>query len=572
MKKFLYGSLLYFLALLTGCSNEEELISGNIGSNSYVLKVRVENTVGTRTTVNESNQVLWVEGDTIGVFMEGASVSVPFIYSGMTGDVANFTGDMPEGKPVAAFYPYNETAELEEGSLSVILPNTYAYTGNSNGPMLGLPDGEDGLYFKHLWGLLKVTIEDIPAEAEKLVVEANYWDSNLYSYFIIDDIEDTEAILKGNSYGDYHVVTYNFTSDMLGQTETFYIPLPTGAYSSALKVKLQNAKGDNLWYKPAKPTIQRGTICELPVIDAIEPIAVITSHENEYSFSGYETYTTLNLKGIIKNFYMVDEVGIQLVSEPNYRHEYYFAYGGAKYLDGRERKFEQTVDVYPGKNTYTISWNGKGTDYCEVKGDTTFVVYYEETPVIADAVDMGLSVKWASHNIGASKTTEYGGLYIWGDITGTDLRLEDENCYGESGGPDIISGNPMYDIATAKWGGKWRMPTKEEMKELLTNTSQEFVTINEVKGVLFTSRITGNKLFFPAAGFNYGYHDLRSRGTGGRYWSGEGYYDIFQHMDSELFALTYEGNDENMLEIMDIMMTYYTFGCSVRPVYGDIPK
>lgn len=564
MKRILYGSLVLILTILTGCNNKNELVSTGDGPYSFTLKVKVENSADSRTTIDESNQVLWTEGDQIGVFAEGSSSPIPFTYSGMTGDVANFTGEMPQGKIVAAYYPYNETATLEGTTLTVELPEKYDYSeGYTNGPMLGQPDGENSLYFKHLCGMLKVTIENIPAEAAQLAVQCTSWpDPGLYGDFLIEDITAEEPILVDDTF-EHQSVIYNFTSDLTGQTKTFYIPLPPTTYP--LEISLRSAENNIIWYKKASVTVKRGTIIELPEIETTQPMAAITSHENGYSFSGYKTYTTIDVSGVIKNFYSVNSVKINLQTETDNRYEEYFIYGGAAYPDGKEVTFKHTLDVYPGNNIYTISWEGKDTSYKEVQGSSTFCINYEEIPIIAEAVDLGLSVKWASHNIGASKENEYGGLYIWADPTGTNLRKEDTNINESNETIAEISGNPLFDIAANKWGGLWRLPTNEELTELISRCFANIETIDGVQGIRLTSQINGNSIFLPAAGYNYGYHDLRDRGSLGRYWSGNGYYDITGHFYFDIFGLEFSISEEGLN--MDVGSHYYTFGYSVRPVH-----
>lgn len=570
MKKLIYASTLFALALLSGCTNQEDIISND--SDTFVLKVKVENTTGSRTTIDENNQVLWSEGDQIGVFVEGNSTPIPFTYSGMTGETANFTGDMPEGKLVAAYYPYNENTKLEGTVLSAELPSEYEYSENrTNGPMLGQPDGENGLYFKHLCGMLKLTIGDIPTGAAKLRV-TNRNDYPLYGTYRVEDITVQDPILTTNNSYNRQSIIYHFTPDQATQQKTFYVPIIPSTYS--LEIALLDENDNRLWYKMGVPTVKRATIVELPFIDTTRPTVVVTSHENQYSFTGCMTYTTLDIAGVIKNFYSVDDVSFDLKTTLNERHENYYIYGGAKYPYGKEKAFTHTLDVYPGENVYTISWKGKGTDDQYVEEKSTFIVNYEEIPVIADAVDMGLSVKWASHNIGATKESDYGGLYIWGDKTGTDLRKEDE-VYADfmNNKVDLISGNPTYDIAVNKWGDQWRLPTEKEFDELL---DAEFITqavevVDGVTGIRFTNTNNGNSIFLPAAGYNYGYHDLRERETLGRYWTGSEHYDFFGHMDSNIFGLNFNINKEtNEIIRIGTGSIYYTFGLSVRPVYGPL--
>lgn len=265
MKRILYGSLLFILAILTGCNDKNEMHTGYRPA-TFTVKVKMENTRDSRTMTDESNQVFWTEGDRIGVFVEGSTAPIPFTYSGTTDDVANFTGNsIPQGKIIAAYYPYNETASLEGTTLTVELPGDYDYSENhTDGPMIGQPDGENILYFKHLCGLLEVTINDIPAGAAKLAVESSSESSpDLYGKFRIPDITAVAPVLKDNTDGRQRI-NYQFTSDLTGQDRTFYIPLPPASYP--LEISLRDDSDNKIWSKKTTVTIKRRTITELPEV------------------------------------------------------------------------------------------------------------------------------------------------------------------------------------------------------------------------------------------------------------------------------------------------------------------
>lgn len=108
-------------------------------------------------------------------------------------------------------------------------------------------------------------------------------------------------------------------------------------------------------------------------------------------------------------------------------------------------------------------------------------------------VDLGLSVKWATCNVGATYPHQSGDRFKWGETTPSDY-LSPSKTTGKV--MDNISGNPNYDAARAKWGGSWRMPTVEEFEELFKKCFVKWTTQNGVEGCLITAR-NGNSIFLP---------------------------------------------------------------------------
>ncbi|MBR6602253.1 MAG: hypothetical protein IKK87_10525 [Bacteroidaceae bacterium] len=146
------------------------------------------------------------------------------------------------------------------------------------------------------------------------------------------------------------------------------------------------------------------------------------------------------------------------------------------------------------------------------------------------AVDLGLSVKWACCNVGASVPEGYGGYYAWGETEEkSDYDRDTYQYYIDTDGDgykewqDIgsnISGT-SYDVAHVKWGGGWRMPTRDEIKELCEKCSWELTTVNGIRGYKVTGP-NGNSIFLPAAGSRLG-TEVVGRGSDGCYWSGKLY-------------------------------------------------
>ena len=132
-------------------------------------------------------------------------------------------------------------------------------------------------------------------------------------------------------------------------------------------------------------------------------------------------------------------------------------------------------------------------------------------------VDLGLSVKWATCNVGASKPEEYGNHYAWGE-TSTKSNYSSDNSVTWGKKLNDIGGNPNYDVARKQWGSPWRLPTEAEFEELRQNCTWTWTTQNGVSGYKVTSRKNGNSIFLPAAGWRYG-ASLDSQGASGYYWS-----------------------------------------------------
>ena len=143
-----------------------------------------------------------------------------------------------------------------------------------------------------------------------------------------------------------------------------------------------------------------------------------------------------------------------------------------------------------------------------------------------DYVDLGLpsGLMWATCNVGASSPEEYGDYYAWGE-TKTKKKYTAKNSvtykkkkYGD------ISGNPSCDVARAKWGGSWRMPTEAELDELLDsdNCTWTWTTQGGHNGYKVTSKKNGNSIFLPATGWREG-TSLYAAGKYGYYWSSTPY-------------------------------------------------
>ena len=168
-------------------------------------------------------------------------------------------------------------------------------------------------------------------------------------------------------------------------------------------------------------------------------------------------------------------------------------------------------------------------------------------------VDLGLSVKWATCNVGASSPSDYGDYYAWGETsTKSSYTKENSKTYGKS--MNDIGGNSSYDVARARWGGSWRLPTDAEFQELIDKCTWTWTTQGGHNGYKVTGK-NGKSIFIPAAGCRYGSSPYNV-GNLGRYWSSTP--DESDTIGAYFF--TFYSSDHG------VDWSYRNYGHSVRPV------
>ena len=250
------------------------------------------------------------------------------------------------------------------------------------------------------------------------------------------------------------------------------------------------------------------------------------------------------------------------------------AYGVAyqKYKSGQEFDFETAAKVektgVPTDNQATFSLTGleENTLYAVMayaKVGDNIVKAAQTIMFTTDCryVDLGLSVKWAKWNVGAESVNEYGSYVGWGDPTG-ELVSPYEGVYANGNTSDCISGDPKYDIATAKWGSHWRLPTREEFEEMISASGSVWSYKNEGGIQKYVATFpNGKTLEFPINGF-MDYSCTTSAYTShGFYWTGDA-----QNNGTEPYYLHI--SSPRALELTIGSKKTHLF---VRPVYVDDP-
>ena len=198
---------------------------------------------------------------------------------------------------------------------------------------------------------------------------------------------------------------------------------------------------------------------------------------------------------------------------------------------------------------------------------------------LPEAIDLGLSVKWASFNLGASSPEGYGNYYAWGEV----LPKEEYSwttykwCYGRSNRTltkynhnesyGIVDNkytlDPEDDAAYVSLGENWRIPSTEEGMELWNNSSCTWTRDYNgtgVAGMVVTSTkpgYTDKSVFFPAIGYDYNgghIHDIPA-GVHVLYW----YSSEYDFGASSLFDAAFGASPIHLIEDR-------CYGLMIRPV------
>ena len=188
-------------------------------------------------------------------------------------------------------------------------------------------------------------------------------------------------------------------------------------------------------------------------------------------------------------------------------------------------------------------------------------------------VDLGLpsGTLWATCNVGANVPEQFGDYFAWGETApkgsydwsnykwcdGDQYSLT-KYCSDSSLG--IVDNktelDPEDDAAFVNWGPSWRMPTEDQIRELVQRCNWTWTTVNGVRGSLVTGR-NGKSIFLPAAG-KIGGHSNYSVGTSGYYWS--------LTLDTSSGPAFGHGFDFTQAGHVGYFGGHRCKGCTVRPV------
>ena len=246
--------------------------------------------------------------------------------------------------------------------------------------------------------------------------------------------------------------------------------------------------------------------------------------------------------------------------------------GGGTYVIGTE----VTLTATPTSEEYVfVKWNDGNTSsqrVIKVIANETYTAYFDVRPSTGsdtdtednhEWVDLGLSVKWATCNVGATKPEETGNYFAWGETEPKETYNWSTYKLTVDGGSTFTKYNTTDgkttleltdDAAHVNRGSTWCMPTLDECKELIDNciwTWTDDYNGTGVAGQLVTAS-NGESIFLPAAGHSVN----RRNGTEGFYWSSSLNTDY--STSASLIHFASDSKEKNDL------MRYYVF--SIRAV------
>lgn len=223
--------------------------------------------------------------------------------------------------------------------------------------------------------------------------------------------------------------------------------------------------------------------------------------------------------------------------------DHYFTYAGGHY--GEVNKSTSHVESFYNREEHVIR-----------NKDSIIIAAKEQSK---QAVDLGLSVKWATWNIGAEKPEDCGNYYAWGETSTKKTYANNyfDRDYSKYNRNRLTVLDSYDDAAHSRWGGGWRIPTKEEIQELVDKCNWKWTRMNGVLGYLITAPVPYiNSIFLPVTGMRLDTRLLYSD-TSAYYWSSS----LSTSSNEMAWQLYFKSNDINVVPLNR------SVGRVIRPVY-----
>ena len=569
MKRIAYVFAALAAIFVTSCAKENEPVDNGKAGKAYTLRASIEDPA-TKATLSGTS-LLWSGGDKIGVYVpDFGTKNQPFTLVGDGGSATGeFKYDYDNGvlnstQASAAFFPWNGTGSdvnnVYEGTMYFKMPDSY--TNYTSGKMLvplvakmtynSATEEYEDLAFKYVGGVVWLSISNVPGAAHSLGMTVS--GKNVHGEFSVNPADAGTATWVAGD-GNNSTIWLNMATAEADRAFDFVFPVPTLA-SPTLTFQMYDKNDVLIWKRTAsnQPSVVRASVLDFSNVEInavprglylagyINGADVYTTTDENYKFKtnkngGATLSLTLNQDSYVLLNYSTsaDNTGN---GDKRYLASSYVESATSATMSVANTNYDNKLKVPAGDVVFTVTYNTDGS----------LNLSYVSTPH-HDYVDLGLSVKWATMNVGASKPEDDGDYFAWGETAPKSTYSSATYLYTDN--PTTLPSD--NDAASVNWGNSWRMPTDAEWTELRENCTSTWITQNGVNGRLVTAS-NGNSIFLPAAGLMED-STLRYFSYDGYYWSSSLVSNLAygaQIMESGLFRY-HDGRNKGM---------------SIRPVYA----
>ena len=292
--EFIFTAAAAIALLLTGCQKNEPVEMPEAVGNTTISAV-IEGNL-TRSNTDDNGTFTWSEGDKISVYTSSNAFKEFILSEGAGTNTASFTGELEEGETMTSYAVYPAgNHKLTDDALTVNLPKEYGdfdteYAANTNSVMVAAVS-EDGLSFKHVGGVLRFILNNVPVGAAQFEFTANL---GITGDFAVTTGEgDVMTITAAAESEDNNVVTIKFKSlEEAADAMTFFVPLPLGEYKG-ISLAVKNESGEVVAEYDASTVsneLVRAELGLLPALDcATDMIDAVAELKKVFAAGG--TYT-----------------------------------------------------------------------------------------------------------------------------------------------------------------------------------------------------------------------------------------------------------------------------------------
>lgn len=383
---------------------------------------------------------------------------------------------------------------------------------------------------------VRFTFDDVSSASDsELYIEGTFdlRERSLYDISFYGFESSMQSIISGAVDGIF--VSFDFT-DVVKKDKSIlkmnYIKEWTSASGLAWQINSEFNTSNVVATSKTKKTVNQNSALVYLVLD--------------YSTSISDNWDVL--KTSIKQF--VNSLSSKFVGSISFSADTLYLYPGLSKTISRTIRPSTAVDtdlqwVSSDNSVATVDGSGKITAVnlgeCEIIAISRNGCSATCKVIVKEVVDLGLSVKWATYNVGADTPEGSGNYYRWGEVLPYDRYVYYKWGYETSMGMNLSKYNSdsrygrvvdyktrlddSDDIAYVKFGGGWHIPTEQEWKELCENCTWTWVADyngSGTNGMLVTAK-NGRSIFLPASGYKWGDGVMYDYGTKGYYFSKDKY-------------------------------------------------